>query len=48
MKHDDHYHCDACGAECDKHQHMEHCQRCAEACHRCAEECRRMAGAGVG
>lgn len=36
--------CDACGAECRKHQ-MDHCQRCADACERCAEECRQMAGA---
>jgi len=37
--------CDACGAECEKHQHIEHCRACAEACRRCAEACRRMAGA---
>ncbi len=36
--------CEACGAECEKHQ-MAHCRECAEACKRCAEECRRMAGA---
>jgi hypothetical protein len=35
--------CDACGAECRKHQ-MNHCQQCADACEQCAEECRRMAG----
>ena len=35
--------CQACGDECAKHSHMEHCVRCATACHRCAEECRRMA-----
>jgi hypothetical protein len=35
--------CDACGAECRKHD-MDHCQRCAEACEHCAEECRRLAG----
>jgi len=35
--------CDACGAECRKHQ-VEHCQRCADACEKCAEECRKMAG----
>lgn len=34
--------CEACGAECAKHQHA-HCQECAAACRRCAEECRRMA-----
>jgi len=35
---------EACGAECAKHTHMEHCRECAEACKRCAEECRKMAG----
>lgn len=35
--------CEACGAECAKHQHA-HCQECAQACRRSAEECRRMAG----
>lgn len=35
--------CDACGEECARHEHMEHCRRCADACRRCAEECRRMA-----
>jgi hypothetical protein len=39
--------CEACGAECAKHQH-DHCQACAQACRRCAEECRRMAGIGRG
>lgn len=34
--------CEACGAECAKHQH-DHCQECAQVCRRCAEECRRMA-----
>lgn len=38
--------CDACAAECEKHEH-DHCQRCAQACHRCAEECRQMAGSHV-
>jgi hypothetical protein len=38
--------CDACGAECRKHE-MNHCQRCADACEACAEECRRMAGAAA-
>jgi hypothetical protein len=37
--------CEACGEECAKHDHMQHCRACAEACRRCAEECRRMAGA---
>lgn len=35
--------CQACGDECAKHKHMEHCKRCAEACYRCAEECKKMA-----
>lgn len=34
--------CRACGDECSKHKHMEHCKRCAEACYRCAEECEKM------
>jgi hypothetical protein len=34
--------CEACGAECAKHEHA-HCKECAEACKRCAEECRKMA-----
>lgn len=38
--------CDACGAECERHD-MDHCRVCAEACRQCAEECRRMVGAGV-
>lgn len=35
--------CEACGAECGKHE-MAHCRECAAACKRCADECRRMAG----
>ena len=31
--------CRACGQECAKHEHMEHCRKCAEACFRCAEAC---------
>lgn len=38
--------CEACGAECGKHD-MDHCKACAEACRRCAEECRRMAQSGA-
>lgn len=34
--------CEACAAECSKHQH-EHCQKCAEACRACAEACRALA-----
>ncbi|PSK94217.1 four-helix bundle copper-binding protein [Taibaiella chishuiensis] len=33
--------CEACGAECAKHNH-EHCQLCARACKACADECRKM------
>lgn len=34
--------CQACGEECKKHTHMQHCQECADACLRCAEICRSM------
>ena len=34
--------CDACAAECRKHN-MDHCQECADACEACAAECRKMA-----
>ena len=37
--------CEACGDECSKHKHMEHCLECAEACLHCAAECRKMATA---
>jgi hypothetical protein len=37
--------CTACGDECSKHDHMEHCRNCAEICYRCAEECAGMAAA---
>ncbi len=33
--------CDACVAECEKHQ-SEFCRRCAEACRRSAAECREI------
>ena len=33
--------CDACAAECGKHDN-DHCRMCAEACKKCADECRRM------
>lgn len=36
--------CDACGAECRKHN-IDHCQQCADECDRCAHECRQMSGA---
>lgn len=32
--------CQACAKECEKHTHMEHCQKCAEACFECARVCR--------
>lgn len=38
--------CEACGAECRKHD-MGHCQTCADACDACAEECRRMSDSVV-
>lgn len=31
--------CEACGEECQHHEHMDHCQVCAEACFQCAEVC---------
>jgi hypothetical protein len=34
--------CDACAAECSKHEN-EHCKECAEACKLCAAECKKMA-----
>ncbi|MGI8611796.1 MAG: four-helix bundle copper-binding protein [Sphingomicrobium sp.] len=34
--------CDACAAECDKHDH-EHCKLCAIMCRECAEDCRNAA-----
>ena len=34
--------CEACGAECAKHDN-DHCRECAQACLVCAEECRKMA-----
>jgi hypothetical protein len=36
--------CDACAAECERHD-MDHCRRCASACRSCAAECREMAAA---
>ena len=32
--------CKACGDECAKHSHMQHCQECADACKRCEAACR--------
>src|SRR3954466_2630276 len=31
--------CDACAAECEKHEH-EHCKLCAQMCRECAADCR--------
>ena len=31
--------CDACAAECEKHDH-EHCKLCAQICRECAADCR--------
>jgi len=33
--------CDACAAECEKHD-MDHCQDCAKACRKCSAVCREM------
>jgi hypothetical protein len=35
--------CRACGDECAKHEHHQHCKDCADACYRCAEACEQMA-----
>ncbi len=35
--------CEACGNECKKHDHHDHCQKCAEACFKCAEACKAVA-----
>ena len=32
--------CEACAAECQKHEHMDHCKKCADACRICAEACK--------
>ena len=34
--------CDACAAECERHDH-EHCRLCAQMCRECAEDCRNAA-----
>ena len=34
--------CEACAAECGKHD-TGHCRECAEMCRKCAAECRKMA-----
>lgn len=31
--------CRACAEECERHSHMEHCRRCAEACRSCEQAC---------
>jgi hypothetical protein len=33
--------CIQCENECRKHEHMEHCKRCADSCHKCADACRK-------
>jgi len=38
--------CDACAAECERHDH-EHCKLCAQMCRECAEDCRNAAMAVV-
>lgn len=35
--------CEACGNECQKHDHHDHCKECAEACFKCAEACKEVA-----
>lgn len=30
--------CTACAVECEKHSHMDHCKKCAEACRNCANQ----------
>ena len=32
--------CKACGDECAKHLHVQHCQECVEACRHCEQACR--------
>jgi hypothetical protein len=34
--------CDACAAECERHDH-EHCRLCAQICRECADDCRKAA-----
>ncbi len=34
--------CDACAAECERHDH-EHCRLCAQICRECAADCRNAA-----
>ncbi|SFC38985.1 protein of unknown function [Alkalibacterium subtropicum] len=31
--------CQACAKDCEEHEDMEHCQKCAKACNDCAEAC---------
>jgi hypothetical protein len=38
--------CDACAAECGKHNHDETMRKCAETCIRCARTCREVAKSG--
>ena len=35
--------CTACANECAKHDHMDHCRKCAETCRECAEMCGQIA-----
>jgi len=39
--------CDACAAECEKHDH-EHCRLCAQMCRECATDCRNAAASLAG
>lgn len=33
--------CMDCADECEKHEHMEHCKKCADACRKCADACKK-------
>lgn len=34
--------CQLCAGECEKHEHMEHCKKCAESCRKCADACKKF------
>lgn len=33
--------CLECAEQCAKHEHMEHCRKCAEVCKKCADACKK-------
>lgn len=37
--------CAACAAECGKHAHMQHCERCSQICKQCADACKQAQAA---